>query len=220
MIIDKISAITSKKPISFDWRGYLEESIGISRKLLDSVSKEDGDDWTFIVKIHGIIEAGLNHMLLVSLGRPGLRKIISKMDTGSGKLSFIKALDLLPANARTFVRVLSTVRNVAVHDIKNFDISLVEYEKRLDREQRRNWKAGLAFGSADEALIVAHPRFAIYHGCMVLLAHALKHELIAVKKRQLYTTMEEGIRDLAKQEARQEARKRKKKRAKSKAKKR
>jgi hypothetical protein len=221
MIIDDINAKIRRAkgaPVSFDWEGYLEESIGIPRKLLESLLNED-DDWTFIVKIHGIIETGLNHMLLVSLGHPELRKIISKMDTSSGKLAFIKALKLLPDDARMFVRVLSTVRNAAVHDTKNFTISLIEYEMGLDSEQRRNWKAGLGFSNVESATIIADPRVASLHGCTLILAHALKHELLAVTKRQLHTTMNEGIRELAQAKAREEARKRKKKRVKAKAKK-
>lgn len=222
MLIDDINAkILAAKgvPVKFDMEAYLEESVGIPRKLLDSIRKEDGDDWTFILRVHGIIEAGLNHMLLVTLGRPELRKIISKMGTSYGKLPFIEALNLLPDGARMFIRVLSTLRNAAVHDINNFDISLVEYEKRLNPEQRKNWKAGLGFTSVDDALIVSNPRFAVFHGCIVILGHALKHELAAVTKRQLQTTMREGIRKLAQQETREESRKRKKKHTESKAKK-
>lgn len=213
-IIAKLSASGSfKRSVTFDWRKYLEESVGISPKFLESLSKDD--DWTFIIKIHGLLEAGLNHILLQSLGYPELRKIISKMDTGSGKLAFVKALDLLPGNARMFVRVLSAVRNAAVHDIRNFDISLMEYQKRLDRDQRRNWKVGLGIGVAP-GTVIDNPRAAILQGCMIVLGYAMKQELLAATKRQLHTTMVDGIRELAESSVR----KRKKKPVKPKSKKR
>jgi hypothetical protein len=219
MIIDDImaairAAMKSKRSVSFDWRGYLEESVGLSPKLLESLNKDD--DWTFIIKTHGIIEAGLNHMILERLGCPGLTKFISKMDTSAGKLAIVKALDLLPENARMFVRVLSTVRNAAVHDVRNFDISLIEYEKKLNPDQRKNWKKGLGVGVAPGTSVVDNPRAAILSGCMIVLGHAMKQQLIAMTERELHTTMYEGIRELAEASDR----KRRKKLATSKTKKR
>lgn len=186
MLIDDINAkiAAAGASVEFDMPTYLKESVGVPRKLLDAIRKEDDDDWTFIIRIHALIEAGLNHMLLVALGRPELRKIISKMPTASGKLEFIKALNLMPDGARKFIGVLSTLRNAAVHDITNFDISLRDYEKRLTPAQLKEWRLGLGFGKVDEPLVISEPRFAIFHGCMLILTYALKHELDAVTKRQ------------------------------------
>jgi hypothetical protein len=219
MVIDDIiaklaAAMSSKCSVDFDFSKYLEESVGFSPKLLKSLSKDD--DWTFTIKIHGIIEAGLNHMLLETLGYPELRKIISKMDTSGGKLVFTRALNLLPERARMFVRGVSTIRNAAVHDITHFDISLIEYEKKLDSDQRRNWNAGLGIGVAPGTSVVDDPRAAIAAGCMIVLGYAMKQELLAAMKQKLHITMLEGIQGLAEASAPR----RKKKPVKSKTKKR
>lgn len=205
MIVDDIiSKLSSKRPISFNWRRYLEESVGLPSQLLDSLGADD--DWTFIIRVHGIIEAGLNHMILERLGTPELAKFISKMDTSGGKLNIVKALGLLPENARMFVRVLSTVRNAAVHDVRNFQISLVGYEKGLNAEQRRNWRAGLGAGVAP-GVVINDPRHAILSGCMMVLGYAMKQELIAAAKRKLQDTMYVGIQELAKSSRRKRKKK-------------
>lgn len=87
---------------------------------------------------------------------------------------------------------------------------LVEYEKQLDREQRKNWNVGLGIAGAAS---VDNPRAAIAACCMKVLGYAMAQEIIAALKRKLHTTMREGIRKLAEAEA--AAEKRKKKPAKS-----
>src|ERR1017187_2911197 len=107
---------------------WLNESVGISSKLLASLDNDD--DWTFIIKMHGILEAGLNHLILSRLHEPNMVDVVSHLETNdrrSGKIAFIKAYNLLSDDACLFVRMLSEVRNRAVHDIKNFDLNLRTY---------------------------------------------------------------------------------------------
>jgi hypothetical protein len=92
---------------------WLEQSVGIPRRLWDSLDNDD--DWTFVIKMHGILEAGLNHLLITRLGDwaddPNkLARIVSRLDTidsQRGKIAFINAYGLLSPDARLFVKLLS-----------------------------------------------------------------------------------------------------------------
>ena len=80
------------------------------------------DDWTLIVKLHAMIETGLNGALVKELERPALADVIAKLDTSNqmtGKAAFAKALGILGKPSITFLQKLSELRNHCVHDIKN-----------------------------------------------------------------------------------------------------
>jgi len=159
----------------------LEQSVGVSRKLLDSL--ESDDDWTFLIKMHGILEAGLNHLLLTRLSNPDLSRIVAFLPTNdqrTGKLAFIKAYKLLSEEACLFVRVLSEVRNRAVHDVKNFDLNLVEYVRQLDANQRENWQIAMTSWDKNKPILASikrvtltHPRVAILNSCMSIMFECL-----------------------------------------------
>src|SRR5438874_13477968 len=86
---------------------WIRDTVGVPDELLKSLKDRD-DDWTFVIKIHGIIEAALNQMILgklvvvpIDVDNPYSQKIsdiISRLsvDGRASKLAFIKAMDLLP----------------------------------------------------------------------------------------------------------------------------
>lgn len=171
-----------------DFEKWVFETAGISKKLLDSLDTDD--DWTFVIKVHGILETALNHLILNRLQImhpvPKLVDIISRLETNdrrTGKIAFIKAYDLLPDEACLFVRMLSEVRNRAVHDIKNFDLDLVKYLKGLNKEQKQNWRIALTSWSftrpvpqnlLDFSLTV--PRNAIHNSCMMIMIRCFQSQ--------------------------------------------
>jgi hypothetical protein len=172
---------------------WLKESVGISRRLLLSLGHDD--DWTFVIKMHGIIEAALNHLLLTQFDNPELAEVVPKLETNNlrtGKMAFIKAYKLLPENACLFVKLFSEVRNRAVHDIKNFDLNLVAYLGGLDSKQQKNWKTALTSWMVSDpsevsrnlALLV--PREAIYNSCMMILLRSYeKHTDTKAQKERI-----------------------------------
>jgi hypothetical protein len=156
---------------------WLKDSVGLPRELLESLGRDD--DWTFVVKMHGILEAALNHLLLTQFDNPALAQIVPRLETNNertGKIAFLKAFDLLPTNARTFIKRFSEVRNIAVHDIRNFDLNLVKYLASLkDRELRKSWEIALtSWMGAEPSEAVREfslhvPKEAIYNSCMMIL---------------------------------------------------
>jgi hypothetical protein len=115
-------------------------NLGAPRHFFASLASDD--DWTFIIKLHALLEASLNHLLLVHFNNPAMEGIITRLDTSDpqrGKIAFIKACELLPDELRQFVIQLSKLRNKLVHDVKNFGLTISDYEKTFDEKQFKVW---------------------------------------------------------------------------------
>ncbi len=173
---------------------WMEESLGVPLTALFNTFKND-DDWTFVIKIHAIIEAALNQILITQMGNPSLDRIIEKLETNNrrtGKIAFIRAYDLLPDKACLFIRLLSEIRNDAVHDARNFGLNLNDYARGLSKENRANWKAALTYpfvGVIDVEAVdrsgeeyIGRLRDGISFGCVHLLVRALNHHREASKR--------------------------------------
>jgi hypothetical protein len=117
----------------------LEKDVGVSEGFFSQIIHED--DWSLIIKLHGLIEAGLTQILSTYFGDPRLEQLFSRMNISgrNGKLSFIQALDLLPERNIKFIRELSEIRNQIVHRITNVNFSIEDYFKSLDRQKLLNF---------------------------------------------------------------------------------
>ena len=106
--------------------------IDFFKKLLEE------DDWSFIIKLHALIEAACTDLLLHHLDEPNLKNIISRLELSnrtSGKLAFIKELDLLGATSRRYISALSEWRNNFVHNVQNCSASLDKIIIAMDRNE-------------------------------------------------------------------------------------
>lgn len=186
---------------------WLLDSVGISADLLNSL--ETDDDWTFVIKTHGILEAGLNHLLLTKFGNPKLGETVSRLETNNartGKIAFIKAFNLLSPEALLFVRLLSEVRNRAVHDVKHFNLKLETYLESLNKEQRDNWKTALTSWVVSRPipegvrdLAIKQARNGIYNSCMMIIIRSLEHQRAAEAERNFLKAAEEFAEQLEKE---------------------
>jgi hypothetical protein len=170
---------------------WLKESVGLPRKLLVSLDKDD--DWTFVVKMHAILESALNHLLLSQFDNPALAQIVSTLDISNdrtGKIAFIKAFDLLHTSARSFIRRFSELRNLAVHEVKNASLNLVEYFQSLESERQKSWKIALTswmiFEPSQEVrdLALRIPREAIFNCCMMIILRCYEQNTDAKAQRE------------------------------------
>ena len=110
---------------------------------------EDGDDWSFAIKIHSLIEWALNKLVVDAIRDERLAKVISRLDTSDklrGKMAFVKALELLPAEARGFVSILSELRNDLVHNAASFVFSFSSWVSNMSPEAFKNFTNALNFG--------------------------------------------------------------------------
>ena len=110
----------------------LESDLGLSSGFLHNLRRED--DWSFIIKSHAFMEAALSHLIVESLGRVEIGKLISKTSIGgqTGKLAFTKAMGLLDRSDIAFIRCLSELRNKLVHGVSMVTFNLVSYVRSID----------------------------------------------------------------------------------------
>ena len=101
------------------------KSIGIANSFFDGLLKS-GDDWTFVIKVHALLETALTHLLVSELERQELTEIFANIEMSNartGKVAFAKELGLLGVVGRRFVRKFSELRNDLVHDVRNTSFS-------------------------------------------------------------------------------------------------
>jgi hypothetical protein len=147
--------------------------------------QQSPNDWTFIIKIHALIEVALNHMLAgqfkqgwFGLNRPEVSTFVEHfpLHGKTGKIAFARALGLMSKGPASFISLVSRLRGLLVHDIKNFDFDLVAHLKTLKPEDLEQWKTGLTFNLGEQVeekfrqFSVEFPHFAIWNGCMSIFA--------------------------------------------------
>ena len=114
----------------------LEKDLGLPEGFLEGLRKED--DWSFVIKIHALMEASVSYLLLQHFGDERLGAIFDFLelsDKRKGKIAFVSALDLLPVECRRFLSKLSEIRNSLVHNIKNVGFALSAYVQGLNKDQ-------------------------------------------------------------------------------------
>ena len=158
----------------------LERELGLKEDFL--INLKDEDDWSFIIKLHAFIEAATSHLLIKALGHEKLMSIFTRLELGNkqtGKIAFIKALNLLEKTDRRFIGQLSKLRNEIVHNVSKVSFDLIEYVKDLNSEEFDNFvKSFTTFFiprdpklDVDQNLFVRnlfkeHPKFAIWESAM------------------------------------------------------
>ncbi len=108
---------------------------------------EKDDDWSFVIKIHALIESSITHLLISALEQPVLKDVFSKTDisnVSTGRLAFVKALGLLPKKYITFIHQLSSLRNELVHDVRNINFHFEEYFDALEKKDHKKLNAVLS----------------------------------------------------------------------------
>lgn len=112
----------------------LEKDLELPKDFYKKLYKED--DWSFIIKLHSLVEAVVSSLIIESLGHTELSAIISRLEISNptiGKIAFVKALNLADEHVRAFIKTLSQVRNDFVHGISNVSIKLIDYYKNPDK---------------------------------------------------------------------------------------
>lgn len=114
----------------------LETKFGVPRGFLLSI-KDKGDDWSFVIKLHSLVEAALNHYLASKLNKEELEGVFSQTATAdrrSGKVAFLEALRLLPDHVE-FIKTFSGLRNKFAHNISNVNLRIEDYWLKGEKEK-------------------------------------------------------------------------------------
>jgi len=115
---------------------FLTESLGIPPNFFITLPRND--DWSFIIKLHAVIESTLIHLLTSRFQDERLRGVFVEMDNNDikrGRLAFVRALDLLPSHSRTFIVNLGTLRNLVAHSIRHVGF---EINSDLNKDVKKN----------------------------------------------------------------------------------
>lgn len=159
----------------------IEARAGVRAGFFDDLKSED--DWSLIIKAHALIEAACAELLVEYVGSRELLDPFSRLELSnkrSGKIAFLKSLNLLDEDERRFVSALSELRNSLVHNVSNttFDLSL--YVASLDTKQRRSFAKSFGYAflpkethvdfNNDLRKILEEPKDALWRGLKFILA--------------------------------------------------
>lgn len=154
----------------------MESELSLPAYFLDKIARED--DWSFIIKVHALIEAAVTSQLSLNLDAR-LRTVFEKIELSNsqtGKVVFAEAMGLLDSKHRRFIRRLSEIRNSVVHDIKKVSFNLQDYFKELDPNQRKSFTEALtsfadtpSVADSWKPLVETEPKIVIMIGTIILL---------------------------------------------------
>ncbi|MDH3672581.1 MAG: hypothetical protein OES46_15730 [Gammaproteobacteria bacterium] len=111
------------------------------------------DDWSFIIKLHALIEAAITHLLVEATNNKELEDIFSRLELSNmktGKLAFAHKYDLIDKQTITFIRTISEIRNEFVHKIGNVGLKLDKYLSSLSKDKRNNFYSAVLMGTPDQ----------------------------------------------------------------------
>ena len=131
------------------------EGTGAPTDLLSRL--RDEDDWSFVVKLHALIEAVVTNMLTKILDDDRLEAIFSEMELSNkktGKMAFVKQMKLMPEKHRRFIHSLSELRNACVHKVANISFDLKSHVKTLNKQQWTSFVKSFAFFYDKQEIIV------------------------------------------------------------------
>ncbi len=172
----------------------LETYLGLDEGFFHLLQSED--DWTLIIKLHSLLESSCNVLLTEEFGRPEAFDAFANIQVGStksGKLAFIKALDLLSGKEIDFIEQLGWVRNKFAHNVANTQSSLVGLIESAHKSKRRELRKAFVM-NIDNVIysekeltgtefVKIYPQQAIWASATQVL-EMMRLRIIAGKKRQ------------------------------------
>ncbi len=132
----------------------LQAELGVTPAFFNSLLEED--DWSFVIKLHSLIEAAATHLLVEVLDKPKAKDVISFLELSNsrtGKIAFLDSMDLLDSNSRRFIQKLSEVRNKLVHNVANVNLSLEEFVANLPEADKKGFNKAFNWTYSDESKV-------------------------------------------------------------------
>lgn len=180
----------------------LEKRLKVKPGFFEGLLNE-GNDWSFIIKIHSLVEAAVSHYLSVKIGNEKLESVFQRLPLSTvngGKIDFLKALDLLKEH-RGFIVLLSRIRNDYVHDVSNVSLRFQEYFNCYEENFKTlvniffNKLKNAPFKSTKPKIsnfVKMFPGFFIWFLTMLLLIEAYE----GIKPRQAIPLLGRGLPDI------------------------
>jgi len=129
------------------WVARFEKELGLPEGFYVNLLVKE-DDWSFVIKLHALVEAAVAHLLATNCGDKLLDVFVrlELSNNTTGKLAFAKALNAFDDDERKFIRSLSEIRNSFAHDVRQADATLPVYVSRLDVNQLKAFKDAVGPG--------------------------------------------------------------------------
>jgi len=118
----------------------LEKSIGLPIGHYSKILSED--DWSFIIKLSALFEAVATEALSAKIGDSKINESVSYLDYAnqkSGKIVFLKKMDVINTEQFNFLKKLAELRNKLVHTISSTNFSFNNYIEGFDSNQKDNF---------------------------------------------------------------------------------
>ena len=197
----------------------LERELGLPKHFFVNLFMDEGD-WSFVIKLHALVEATVAHLLAEMCGAE-LLPVFTRLPLSSettGKLAFAKALVALGNDERLFVRKLSEIRNSFAHDVRQAGTTLESYVGGLSPEQLLSLKAAIGPGQDPFPIVEPpvpelefvrdNPKLCIWLRALLMISSAyqrkdiavLQRETAAIKARLLASLLERERRRLEREE--------------------
>ena len=131
-----------------DSLGRLERDCGLPIGFCLALLRES--DWSFVIKLHALLETAVSQLLVNALARKELADVFASLEmsnTKTGKLAFVKSLNLLPKAHLDFIRALSELRNQLAHRVQNVSFNITAH---FSEERKKFTRAAYARKLADK----------------------------------------------------------------------
>jgi len=142
-----------QKKLIYDFESSINLPEGFVYKLLDD------DDWSFVIKLHSLLEAAISYSLSESIkilfkksfpdNKVNLQAIFANLETSNkvtGKIAFLKGLDIpADANYRGLIQHLSRMRNAMIHNINKVGMTIKEYYNSLEKDVKKDFLDKMTF---------------------------------------------------------------------------
>lgn len=145
--------------MSENWEHFLsvEEEFELPKDFFKNLYNED--DWSFVIKIHALIESISSSLILYHFKEPSISSIISRLEMSNpktGKIAILKSLRLIGEADRKYIISLSQLRNNLVHKVENTSFTFNEWIKEMDKNQLK--QNALVFSPYDAFAIQVNKR--------------------------------------------------------------
>ncbi len=120
-----------------------------------------GDDWSFIIKTHALIETAVTYSMTRLVSTPALVPFFETLALNgrTSKLRVLECLTQIESPFRRFVKQLSRLRNLLVHDIKLTTFSLRNHVHGLPPSELQEWIQAFADTSDDKKRVPGLTRY-------------------------------------------------------------
>lgn len=163
-----------------------EVSFNIPKGTLTNIFDED--DWSFIMKVHSLLELALTDSLNNSVPYCDLGNEFSNLPLSQhkiGKIYFAEKLNLISREQRIFIEKFSNIRNMLIHDIKKLRLTLKDYYKKIQESvetavisyvnNKRDGRSSTNNNKlAKDTFRKLNPKIAIFYATMTIITSSLE----------------------------------------------